>query len=628
MSRRSGTRALKNATFISAVSPHLFPNGEPQAGYASVVPFEVLDRFHRMTDEELRPYPQLRQAAEALRRKQRAGNRKASSNLGRFAQRMFGWLFRFPLLNGLGESRAGPRRSAAFTGTLHFLKITFQVGNSTVAISDQDLATIIAYAQLAVQGIAEYTHQYDTSTNPVTVSTSVLEQSVSVPSGRYTNHDLQEWLNPVITSLRASGQRNFCIVICNPDGVVNTDADPSLGVYGYHLVTDTSVPYCFVNVRKTGQTIQDPGGNYATALSHEIAEMVVDPLADGSSPEICDPCEYAPWNAFFQLASNDGVLRYLGSLNGGVIQPYDFYIAAVVQPQYVNEESSPGWGCDYAPGDRQGTGQLLFHDPATGVELYSVDSSGYVALQTIQLGINLNVPSTNFALIVPGHFMARSDSDPVGQVDLLLYSRTDPNPPMEGQGQFVQTGDLGEVNDPDSAGNRPDLNVHEHGFRTTWSIIIAGKFSDNAYTDLFFYDPTVGVGQFYHTNSNGFDDYSFSSHTGFRTTWSIIIAGKFSDNAYDDLFFYDPTVGVGQFYHTTSTGLGDSFATYTGWRTTWSIIIPGKFSDSAYTDLLFYDPTVGAGEFYHTNQHGLDYAPFATYTGWRTTWSHIVALKS
>ncbi len=214
------------------------------------------------------------------------------------------------------------------------------------------------------------------------------------------------------------------------------------------------------------------------------------------------------------------------------------------------------------------------------IELYSVDASGYVGLQTIQLGTQLNVPSTPVALIVPGHFMARADPpDPVSQVDLLLYSRTDPNPPMVGQGQFVQTGDFGEVNDPAYPyGSRPDLNVHEHGWRTTWSHIIPGKFSDNTYTDLLFYDPTgnTGVAQFYHTNQYGFDDYAYASYTNWNTTWSIIIAGKFSDNAYDDLLFYDRTAGVGHFFHTNHNGFGDSFGTYTGWRTTWSHIVALK----------------------------------------------------
>ena len=90
MSGKSGTRAIKNAKFIRAVSPDLFPTGEPQAGYASVVPFAVLDRFDRMSDEELRPYPQLRTAAHVLRRKQQASKRRASSKLRRFLRGVLG----------------------------------------------------------------------------------------------------------------------------------------------------------------------------------------------------------------------------------------------------------------------------------------------------------------------------------------------------------------------------------------------------------------------------------------------------------------------------------------------------------------------------------------------------------
>jgi hypothetical protein len=37
-----------------------------------------------------------------------------------------------------------------------------------------------------------------------------------------------------------------------------------------------------------------------------------------------------------------------------------------------------------------------------------------------------------------------------------------------------------------------------------------------------------------------------------------------------------------------------------GWRMSWSIIAPGNFSSRSFNDLLFYDPAAGVGEFYAT----------------------------
>jgi hypothetical protein len=69
MSHICSTRALKNIKAIRSGHPRALPIVEPLKGYASGVPFDVLQRFHQMTDEELRPYPQLIESAHALRRK-------------------------------------------------------------------------------------------------------------------------------------------------------------------------------------------------------------------------------------------------------------------------------------------------------------------------------------------------------------------------------------------------------------------------------------------------------------------------------------------------------------------------------------------------------------------------------
>ena len=227
------------------------------------------------------------------------------------------------------------------------------------------------------------------------------------------------------------------------------------------------------------------------------------------------------------MTAPDGNLRYVGSAFDitEVRDPFDFYIAAVVQPQYTGEENAPSWGCDYGPDARTGTNQLLFYDRASGSsEIYAIDSSGNLALQTMQLR-DTEQTQNNVSLIVRGHFMSRSvPSEPEGMMDLFLYSPLDKNyTDMNGAGRFFQAGLLGEINPKDI----------ETGLRTTWSIILAGKFSDRATApgatnDLLFYDPTPGEGSFYSTN-NGLDQ-NFANSSGWNTTWSIMVAGKFSDS--------------------------------------------------------------------------------------------------
>jgi hypothetical protein len=109
-----------------------------------------------------------------------------------------------------------------------------------------------------------------------------------VTNGKYNDSILSGWVDQLA---KANGLgADSCPMFLNPQGVVNTDADPAQGVGGYHNISSSGVPYAFVNVMGHGLTVDDRQDVYAVALSHEIAEMTVDPKANGSNPEVSDPC--------------------------------------------------------------------------------------------------------------------------------------------------------------------------------------------------------------------------------------------------------------------------------------------------------------------------------------------------
>ena len=309
------------------------------------------------------------------------------------------------------------------------------------------------------------------------------------------------------------------------------------------------------------------------------------------------------WRSFFQVVT-PSFSRYLGSKTTIPNSPFqfDFYVSGVAHPDDVSKACPAGtWGCDYGPDDQAGLSELLFYDRPSGYgALYSVDGSGNPSLQTTH-----DDWQNSWSLIVPGAFTAKDGGSPL---DLLFYDSA------AGIGDVYRTGNLGQT-------NRIATNS---GWRPSWSIIIPGHFSDSPNVDLLFYDPTAGLGEFYHTDGHGNLGPRFARYDDWRATWSLIIPGKFSDSQYTDLLFYDPTSGTGEFY-ATGNGLRPRFAGYTDWRHTWSIILAGKFSDSSYDDLMFYDPTSGTGEFYPTGG-GLK-SRFAGYTNWRTSWAAIIAGK-
>ncbi|HEV2166696.1 MAG TPA: hypothetical protein VGS23_06975, partial [Thermoplasmata archaeon] len=140
------------------------------------------------------------------------------------------------------------------------------------------------------------------------------------------------------------------ILVLNPPGVVNRDAKETggVGVIGYHGMA--SVPYSFVNLLGSGFTLDDRSDLFAEAVSHEIAEMTVDPRADDSNPEVCDGCGgncrgQSAYRVYF-----DELGRYLGSSTSfPPALAYAFFLSAIAPPSFASDCPAPEAGCAYPP---------------------------------------------------------------------------------------------------------------------------------------------------------------------------------------------------------------------------------------------------------------------------------------
>lgn len=245
------TRAIKNARHLQATAPHILPKEEPAAGFRSRVPDKILAGLHT-------PLP--------------AADLNRVDGLAAALQK---------------HPAPKPRPSASgplFNGTLVFAQVAFRTSKGFVSVKPADLATAMDFTRLAVVPISAYATQY--GPNRLDVTPQAVPYNADAGSGTYNDHTLQGWVNAIVAQNNLPA--NTCVVILNPPGVVNSDADPSQGVGGYHGMA--KVPYAFVNVMGSGLTVKDEANVYALALSHEIAEMVVDPRADLGNPEVCDPC--------------------------------------------------------------------------------------------------------------------------------------------------------------------------------------------------------------------------------------------------------------------------------------------------------------------------------------------------
>ncbi len=303
--RACSTRLLKNARFLQRLEVGYFPKFEPIDGFASLVPAEILGRLERIPAEKI----EIKLLAEIVstHRPPRAAAKLAS-----------------PL----------------FSGTLRFVQATFTSGSSGFAVPDSDLKVAMQYAGLAVAPISEYASQY--GPNKLAVASSTISFQASVTGGKYNDSVLSGWVDQIAKS-NGLGP-DSCLVFLNPQGVVNTDANATRGVLGYHNISSSGVPYAFVNVMGTGLTLDDAQDVYAVALSHEIAEMTVDPQANGGNPEVSDAC-----------AGNCSVdhRNYFDSngnwLGGSPASGYQFFIDGISKPADVAQCPAPPSSCIYPP---------------------------------------------------------------------------------------------------------------------------------------------------------------------------------------------------------------------------------------------------------------------------------------
>ena len=305
--RLCATRALKNAHHLQKVAPELMPAVEPPEGFGSVIPIKTLARLHMAGAPELRNDANLQKALKGVT---------------------------FPKIMASG--------SALFQGTLYFVSLQFTIQNqhnAVISVSAADVATAIQYSENACPPISAYAGQY--GSNSCKVSPTATSLAVTLPSASYNDAQLQGWVNTAAASLPADA----CVVILNPQSMDNTSGSRSAGIGGYH--GQANVPYIFVNLFGSGLTVADTAFAYAQILSHEIAEMVVDPRADNSNPEVCDPCGPNCQSVYLDYFRNGA---YVGTTQ--TFPPtfaFDFYINGIVKPEAATQCPAPAADCDYGP---------------------------------------------------------------------------------------------------------------------------------------------------------------------------------------------------------------------------------------------------------------------------------------
>jgi hypothetical protein len=255
---------------------------------------------------------------------------------------------RFALRDALDASQAAApdaRASRArFAGALHLVRPTISGPKAgPTAVPAEAVTVVQRYLDAAHPLIARYAAQYGTVA--LRTGPAVLEAPAIAPHGRYNDSTLRGWVDEWVRrgGLPATGA---AAVVLNPPGAVNTDADPSRGILGYHSAA--SIPYAFVNLFETPISVADAEDRFALGVSHVVAELAVDPAAELSNPEVCDPCGQSgagPIRTYFDESG-----AYLGSTAEFPPPfPYGFYLSAVARPTSATATAASPEACGYGP---------------------------------------------------------------------------------------------------------------------------------------------------------------------------------------------------------------------------------------------------------------------------------------
>jgi hypothetical protein len=317
-----GTRFMKNVMYIKSIAPQLVSVEDPASSLTKMMPADILEKIHTIDN-----------VTEVIQ------DTALSSVLSKN---------KFPQL---------VLDPTVFNGQFRFVQVTFNLeiaGSESYSVSIPDTQTAINYAKSSIRNMILYETQYGSSM--AYVSSDIIPYSVILPIAEFNDTDLRNWVREIARDPRNRVSPDTCLVFLVPSVIRNTSLDPDAkGFHAYHW--DVKLPFIFCYVYSDNLTVKDPLDLYASILSHEMEETLVDPYANDSNPEVADPCYGNCNNWWISLFdNNDSYIRSSQNLPAED-EPYSYYINSMVRPRWarvscpsgVPTETIPAEACSYAP---------------------------------------------------------------------------------------------------------------------------------------------------------------------------------------------------------------------------------------------------------------------------------------
>lgn len=157
------------------------------------------------------------------------------------------------------------------------------------------------------------------------------------------------------------------------------------------------------------------------------------------------------------------------------------------------------------------------------------------------------------------------------------------------------------------------------GWRRTWDSIIPSGFPRTlGIFGLILYDRAAGALGTLHIDQFG-SLQELQTYETWRKSWTA-----FAPVGTAGFIAYDRAAGFGALFSVDATGIVREVRAHNTWRQTWDLITAGPFTTGAMPpgDLLFYDRGARQAEGMTILGTGQT-VPFASYSGWRSTWTAI-----
>jgi hypothetical protein len=167
-----------------------------------------------------------------------------------------------------------------------------------------------------------------------------------------------------------------------------------------------------------------------------------------------------------------------------------------------------------------------------------------------------------------------------------------------------------------------ELLASQHGWRTAWSHIVAGHFSDAPFDGLLFYEQATGHAELYETDGQGGITW-LATLDGWHPGWTHIVAGRFTGSPYTGLLCYDAATGQMTFYDVDGQGRLIELSEHRESSHTWTQVTTVRLPNTAYSGVVLYDQSVGRGEIRECTRGGHLQLRQAS-DAWRTSWTHVV----